>query len=130
MDGWGRGASAQRGGERGDGAEGVACVGIPRADSSHGFHAAPFKRTRCKKDASRGRAEEERFMHSLRTLTSVDLDNLRTRRRNMREAQEGDRFGRRDEGLATITPVAGVERRHDAARGSEWRAVEPNLARE
>ena len=129
MDGWGRGASAQeRGGQRGDGAEGVACVGIPRADSSHGFHAAPFKRRDAKK--MQGEGGQKRNALCIRCARSLDLDNLRTRRRNMREAQEGDRFGRRDEGLAAITPVAGVERRHDAARGREWRAIEPNLARE
>ena len=83
-------------------------------------------------DAREGRRGTLWKRHSLGTL-SLELDNsdnLRTRRRNMREAQEGDRFGRRDEGLAAITPVAGVELRHDAARGREWRAVEPNLARE
>ena len=45
------------------------------------------------------------------------------------EAQEGDRFGRRDEGLGAIV-VAGLERWHDPTRGGEWRAVEPNLAGE
>ena len=47
----------------------------------------------------------------------------------MLEAQEGDRFGRRDEGLGAIV-VAGLERWHDPTRGGEWRTVEPNLAGE
>ena len=110
----------------------VSHASVYRADSSHGFHAAPFKRLDAKKMQAEGGQKRNAFQSirsAVGTLASC-LDNLRTRRRNMREAQEGDRFGPRDEGLAAITPVAGVERRHDAARGREWRAVEPNLARQ
>jgi hypothetical protein len=45
----------------------------------------------------------------------------------MLEAQEGDRFGRRDERLSAIA-VAGLELWHDPARGSDRRTIEPNPA--